>query len=160
MQVIQQNVLPSPKNIHLGPDLLTLGLRPNSWLEEAWSTKTVLFRRKKEKLHPKIKIVIFHLPPCRSDSVKALFVFRTQDILDKNREACDCPIDCQVNYTVKVHKSMKSIARILHLQQLGTVTSPLSERSAILEIIPWTRNEYTLLNQPDHKGALFAFKSV
>ncbi len=30
------------------------------------------------------------------------------DILDENREACDCPIDCQVNYTVKVQKSMKS----------------------------------------------------
>ncbi len=23
------------------------------------------------------------------------------DILDKNREACDCPIDCQVSNTVK-----------------------------------------------------------
>ncbi len=38
-----------------------------------------------------------------------------KDILDENREACDCPIDCQVNYTVKAQKSMKNIARILHL---------------------------------------------
>ncbi len=38
-----------------------------------------------------------------------------QDILDKNREACDCPIDCQVNTTVEVQKSMKSIARVVHL---------------------------------------------
>ncbi len=38
-----------------------------------------------------------------------------KDILDENREACDCPIDWQVNYTVKVQKSMKHIARMLHL---------------------------------------------
>ncbi len=72
------------------------------------------------------------------------------------------------NCTVKVHKSMKSIARILHLpsvvhnltvmkrreyflyrnktkittfiQRLGTVTSPLCQPSAILEMIPWTQN--------------------
>ncbi len=37
------------------------------------------------------------------------------DILDKNQEACDCPIDCQVNNTVEVQKSMKSIIRIVHL---------------------------------------------
>ncbi len=30
-----------------------------------------------------------------------------QDILDENREACDCPLDCQVNNTVKAQKSMK-----------------------------------------------------
>ncbi len=33
------------------------------------------------------------------------------DILDENREACDCPIDCQVINTVKAQKSMKSIVR-------------------------------------------------
>ncbi len=38
-----------------------------------------------------------------------------QDILDKNREACDCPIDCQVNNTVKAQKSMKVIAKIVIL---------------------------------------------
>ncbi len=38
-----------------------------------------------------------------------------EDILDGNWETCDGPIDCQVNYTVKVQKSMKSIARILLL---------------------------------------------
>ncbi len=34
--------------------------------------------------------------------------------LDENQEACDCPIDCKVNHTVKVHKSIKDI-RIVHL---------------------------------------------
>ncbi len=45
------------------------------------------------------------------------------------------------------------------VQQLGTITSPLCQRSAILEIILWTQNTYCLLYQPGHKGALFAFKS-
>ncbi len=98
--------------------------------------------------------------------------------MDENREACDCLIDCKVIYTVKVQKNMKSIARILHLpsvvqsdcyaankntfcmeknknndfiQHLGTVTSPLSQRSVILEIIPWTQNVYALLYQPGYK---------
>ncbi len=50
-------------------------------------------------------------------TIKALFVFRTQFKIFwmKNREACDCPIDCQVNYTVKAQKSMKGIVRIVHL---------------------------------------------
>ncbi len=34
-----------------------------------------------------------------------------QDILDENREACDCPIDCQVNNTVKAQKNMKDIVK-------------------------------------------------
>ncbi len=38
-----------------------------------------------------------------------------EDILDENREACDCPIDCQVNNTVKAQKSMKDIVKIVHL---------------------------------------------
>ncbi len=33
------------------------------------------------------------------------------DILDENWEACDCPIDCQVNNSVKAQKSIK----IVHL---------------------------------------------
>ncbi len=37
------------------------------------------------------------------------------DILDENREACDCLIDCQVITTVKAQKSMKSIVSIVHL---------------------------------------------
>ncbi len=75
---------------------------------------------------------------------------------------------------------MKSITRILHLppvvqpdcyeatrilfawklnknnnfiQQLGNVTSPLCQRSAILKIIPWTQNAYSLLYQPRHRDA-------
>ncbi len=48
--------------------------------------------------------------------VKALFVFGTQikDIWDENREACDCPIDCQTINTVQAQKSMKDI-KIVHL---------------------------------------------
>ncbi len=38
-----------------------------------------------------------------------------KDILDKTQEACNCPVDCQVNKTVEVQKSMKSLARVLHL---------------------------------------------
>ncbi len=34
--------------------------------------------RFKGLLHPKMKIVIIHLPACRSNSIKALFVFGTQ----------------------------------------------------------------------------------
>ncbi len=45
------------------------------------------------------------------------------------------------------------------IQHLGTVTSPLCQRSTILEIIPRTQNVYALLYQPGHKGVLFAFKS-
>ncbi len=38
-----------------------------------------------------------------------------KDILDENREACDCLIDCQVINTVKDQKSMKDVAKIVHL---------------------------------------------
>ncbi len=34
-----------------------------------------------------------------------------EDILYETRKACDCPIDCQVNYTVKVQKSMKTSSK-------------------------------------------------
>ncbi len=37
------------------------------------------------------------------------------NILDENREACDCPIDCQVDNTAKAQKSMKDIVKIVHL---------------------------------------------
>ncbi len=40
-------------------------------------------------------------------------------ILDENREACECPIDCQVTYKVKAQKNMKNIARILHLPSVA-----------------------------------------
>ncbi len=33
------------------------------------------------------------------------------DILDENREVCDCPIECQVNNTVKAQKSMNDIIK-------------------------------------------------
>ncbi len=39
--------------------------------------------------------------------------------MDGNREACDCPFDCMVNYTVKVQKNMKNIVKIAHLPLVG-----------------------------------------
>ncbi len=48
-------------------------------------------------------------------------------ILDKNREPCDCPIDCQVNNTVEVQKS---IARVVHLPSV--VQSEFYEATRIL----------------------------
>ncbi len=82
--------------------------------------------------------------------------------MDENREACDCPIDCQINCTVK---ALKSIAREVHLPSVvqsefneamrtlflqkenKTTTlfnnlSPLVQRSAILENIRWTQAAY------------------
>ncbi len=38
-----------------------------------------------------------------------------KDILEENREACDCLIDCQVINTVKDQKSIKGIVKIVHL---------------------------------------------
>ncbi len=66
-------------------------------------------------LHPKMKIN--HFPPCRSKPIKSLVRLQNTiwDIWDENREACDCPIDCQTINTVKTQKSMKDIFRIVHL---------------------------------------------
>ncbi len=50
-----------------------------------------------------------------------------QDILDETREACDCPIDCQVNNFVKVQKR---IARILNFPSV--VQSDCYEATRIL----------------------------
>ncbi len=52
------------------------------------------------------------------------------DILDDNRDACDCPIDCIVNCTVKIQKSMKSIVRIVHLPSV--VQSEFNEATRTL----------------------------
>ncbi len=52
------------------------------------------------------------------------------DILDENREACDCPIDCQTINTVKVQKSMKDKVRIVHLPSV--VQSECYEATRIL----------------------------
>ncbi len=41
----------------------------------------------------------------------------------------------------------------------STVTSHLSQRSTILEIIPWTQNAYTLLHQPRHRDASSSLRS-
>ncbi len=43
---------------------------------------------------------------------KSLFVFGTQfKIFWMKTGRCDCPIDCQVNNSVEVQKSMKDIVR-------------------------------------------------
>ncbi len=60
-------------------------------------------------------VVINHLPPCRSKPVKASFVFGTLDILDEDWEACNCPIDCQVNNVFMAQKSIKNFVKIVHL---------------------------------------------
>ncbi len=52
-----------------------------------------------------------------------------EDILDENQEVCDCPIDCQVNSTVKAQKSMKNIVKIVHLPSV--VQSELYEATRI-----------------------------
>ncbi len=59
-------------------------------------------------------------------------------ILDKNREACDCPIDCQVNTTVEVQKIMKSIARIVHLPSV--VQSEFYEATILLFVCKENKN--------------------
>ncbi len=50
-------------------------------------------------LHPKIKILSLSLTPMLFRARKTFVRLRNniKYILDKNREACDCPIDCQVN---------------------------------------------------------------
>ncbi len=61
------------------------------------------------------------------------------DILDENREACDCPIDCQVNNTFKARKSMKHIARILHLPSV--VKSDCYEATRTLFVCKENKND-------------------
>ncbi len=104
-----------------------------------------------------------------------------KDILDENREVCDCPIDCQVNNTVKAQKSMKDIVKIIHLPSV--VQSECYEATRILfvnkenknydftqqfhvtvapfwrESIRWTQTAYAVLCQPHHTDTLFSFKS-
>ncbi len=51
-------------------------------------------------------------------------------VLNKTREGCDCPIDCQVNNTVEVQRSMIRIARVVHLPSV--VQSEFYEATRIL----------------------------
>ncbi len=103
----------------------------------------------------------------------------------KTGRFCDCPIDCQVNYTVEAQKSMKSIVRILHLpsvvqSEFNEVTrilflrkenkttilfnnlSPLVQRSIILENIRWTQAAYAVLCQPHRtdKSSTFVYALI
>ncbi len=59
-------------------------------------------------------------------------------ILDENREACNCPIDCQVNNTVKAQKSMKSIVRIVQLHSV--VQSEFNEATRTLFLRKESKN--------------------
>ncbi len=61
---------------------------------------------------------------------KSFVRLRIQDILDDNREACDCPINCQANSTVKAQNSMKNIVKIVHLPSV--VQSELYEATRII----------------------------
>ncbi len=60
------------------------------------------------------------------------------DILDENREVCDCPINCQVNNTVKAQKNMKNIVKIVHLPSV--VQSELYEAKRILFVCKENKN--------------------
>ncbi len=99
-----------------------------------------------------------------------------QNILGENRVACDCPIYCQVNNTVKAQKSMKDIvknhvtskkhhrnftklreyflyAKKTKITTLFNNSSPphlLCHRSTILESIHWTQIAYDVLCQLRH----------
>ncbi len=66
------------------------------------------------------------------------------DILDENWEACDCPIDCQVNNTVKAQKSMKDIVKIVHLPSV--VQSECYEATRILFVRKEKKN-YDFIQQ-------------
>ncbi len=63
---------------------------------------------------------------------------RIEDILNENQEACDCPIDCIVNCTVKAQKSMKSIVRIVYLPSV--VQSEVYEATRILLVRKENKN--------------------
>ncbi len=61
------------------------------------------------------------------------------DILDENREACDCLIDCQTINTVKVQKSMKDIVQIVHLP--SGVQSECYEAMRIIIVCKENKND-------------------
>ncbi len=71
-----------------------------------------------------------------------------QNILDENRESFDCPIDCQVNNTVKAQKSMKDITKIVHLPSV--VQSELYEATRILFFPKKKKITTTLFNSLFH----------
>ncbi len=71
------------------------------------------------------------------------------DIFDENWEACDCPIDCQVNYTVKAQKSIKK-----HRQNSpsdysvrSVVQSEFYEATSILFVRKVNKNNYSTIRQ-------------
>ncbi len=45
------------------------------------------------------------------------------------------------------------------IMTLFNISSPLCQRSAILENIRWTQTAYAVLRQPHHTDMLFSFKS-
>ncbi len=138
--------------------------------------------RLKGILHPKMKIRPLITYSMSFQTRKSFVRLRNiiYDMLDENREACDCPIYCIVNCTVKIHKSMKSIIIIVHLpsvvqSEFNDATRTLflcrenkttlfnnssPQRSAILENILWTQTVYTLVCHPcsaaDTKHTLLA----
>ncbi len=81
------------------------------------------------------------------------------DILDETRDACDCPIDCQVILTVKVQKSMKSIVRVVHLPSV--VESEFYNATRILFVCKENKNNYffskmcLLSVSPHHRSAIW-----
>ncbi len=138
----------------------------------------------KRLLHPKMKML--HLT-CMSFQLHKCYVRlrnTIKDILDKNWEARDCPIDCQVNNTVEVQNNMKNIAREVHVptvvqSELYETTRILfvykkkkktklfskicllyvspCQQSSILDNTHQTQAAYALLHPPQCKNALFSF---
>ncbi len=88
-------------------------------------------------------------------------------MLDVNQEACDCPIDCQVNYTVKAQKIMESIVRIVNLPSVaisaiylavnGTVTNLPVFIQNILNCVRKTNKAFTGLDQHGDKWLMTTF---
>ncbi len=56
-----------------------------------------------------LSLITYHM------SFQILKSFVRPFVLDEKREACDCPIDCQIKYIVKAQKSMKDIIKTVHL---------------------------------------------
>ncbi len=68
---------------------------------------------------------------------KSFIIFQNTiyDILNKTREACDCPIDCQTTNTVKAQKRIKNLIRIVHL---SSVVQPTRYETTRILFIPQT----------------------
>ncbi len=70
-------------------------------------------------------------------------------MLDVNQEACDCPIDCQVNYTVKAQKIMESIVRIVHLPSVAISAIYLAANGTVTNLPVFIQNTLKLCSEDE-----------